>query len=156
MGGGRIVNGQIDKNSMGFEVGHQIIDADVTFFPQDKKFKKVFRDKGWNTGSLTSYISGSSLKIRYGKDPEEIVDEKIWEKSAEFLAIGLNNTIVHWSPDIVVLGGSMMNKIPIEKVRSYLKNTLKIFLHHPEVKKAELGDLGGLYGALALLKQIGK
>jgi len=154
VGGGRIVKGKIDKNSMGFEVGHQIIDADNTMYPKDKKFEQQFREKGWNLGSLTSYISGSAIRIRYGKDPKEIVERSVWEELANILAIGLNNVVVFWSPDVIVLGGSVMNKIPINFVKKHLKKTLKIFVKYPEIKKAELGDSSGLYGALAYLKQL--
>jgi hypothetical protein len=55
----------------------------------------------------------------------------------------------------VVLGGSMITgnpSIPIDKTEQYLKEILKIFPQLPIMRKAELGDLGGLYGALAFLK----
>lgn len=156
VGGGRIVKGKIDANSMGFEVGHQIVDADSSLIPEMKKFEKQIKEKGWNFGSLSSYVSGSAIKMRYGKEPKEITDENVWEESAKILAIGLNNTIVHWSPDAVILGGSMMNRISIDRVKFHLKQTLKIFVNHPEIKKAELGDQSGLYGALALIAQMKK
>ena len=156
VGGGRIVKGKIDENSMGFEVGHQIIDADSSIFPETRKFEKQIKEKGWNFGSLSSYISGSAIKMRYGKEPKEIFDENVWEELAKILAIGLNNTIVHWSPDAVILGGSVMNRISIDRVKFHLKQTLKIFVNHPEIKKAELEDQSGLYGALALIAQMKK
>ena len=37
-----------------------------------------------------------------------------------------------------------------------LKEMLKIFPELPEIKRAELGDLGGLYGAMELLRQAEK
>ena len=43
--------------------------------------------------------------------------EKKWEELAETFAIGLHNTILHWSPDRVVLGGSMFNEIGISVER---------------------------------------
>ena len=46
-----------------------------------------------------------------------------------------------------------MNKIPIERVRHHLKNILKIFPELPPIEAAKLGDLGGLYGGLELIKQ---
>ncbi len=137
VGGARIVNGKIDENALGFEPGHQIINFDG----QPER--------------LESYISGMAFEKKYGKKPYEITDEKIWDETAKILAYGLNNTIVHWSPDIVVLGGSMMKKIgiPIERARFHLKNILKIFPELPLIEKASLGDIGGLYGALTFLKK---
>lgn len=138
VGGVRIVNGEIDENSLGFEPGHQIIDPDNTLCPT------------CDGNDLESYISGTAVEKRFGKKPYEINDPAVWDELAKFLAYGLSNTIVHWSPDVIVLGGSMMKEvgISISSVEKHLKETLKIFPTIPEIKKAELGDFGGLYGAL--------
>lgn len=140
VGGARIVHGKIDANAMGFEPEYQIIDADGTIIPGHRRLGRL--------------VSGAALKERFGKQPEEITDPKIQEELASFLAIGLNNTIVHWSPDIVVLGGSVMNIIPIERVREHLKKTLKPYKEPPPLERAALGDTGGLQGALIYLRQI--
>ncbi|MBU0731954.1 ROK family protein [Patescibacteria group bacterium] len=71
------------------------------------------------------------------------------------LAVGIHNAIVFWSPEILILGGGRMNdpKIKISGIKKQLKKTLAIFPKLPEIKKAELGDLGGLFGALLLIKR---
>jgi len=114
VGGARIVNGAIDVSSFGFEPGHQIIDADLSIFPQAEGI------------DLESLISGKSVEKRVGKKPSEIADDSFWDEEAKLLAYGLNNTIVHWSPDVIVLGGSMINEvgISVDKVVSHLKNIL--------------------------------
>jgi predicted NBD/HSP70 family sugar kinase len=134
VGGARIVDGKIDKNAFGFEPGHQILNFE-------------------NYKTLEELISGSAIEKRFGKKPYEITDSDFWEEMAKWLAIGLNNTIVHWSPDIVVLGGSMLKEqgISIERVRLHLKRVLKIFNQIPQIEKAKLADQSGLYGALALI-----
>jgi predicted NBD/HSP70 family sugar kinase len=146
VGGARFVHGKIDESALGFEPGHQIInfDDDAQICPGCNK-----------QGHLEGYVSGTALESRHNKKPYEIEDEKVWDETAKLLAIGLNNTIVHWSPDIVVLGGSMITKQPgisIEKVRYYLQDVMKIFPNPPKIEQAQLQDIGGLYGALALLK----
>jgi predicted NBD/HSP70 family sugar kinase len=138
VGGARIVNGKIDERAIGFEPGKQIIDV----------------DSGKN---LEEMISGKSLKEKTGKNPKEVGDQNIWDEHARILAIGLNNIIVEWSPNCVVLGGSMITgdpSIPLDKTEKYLKEILKIFPEIPPIRKAELGDFGGLYGAIAFLKII--
>ena len=140
VGGARIVNGKIDEKTIGFEPGFQIIDADKTLCPDCD---------GMHLGAM---INGRSLEKRFGKKGEEIDDQKVWEDASKFLAYGLNNIAVLWSPDVIVLGGSVMKSIDIKKVEEHLKNILKIFPELPELKPAELGDLGGLWGAMALLK----
>lgn len=132
VGGVRIVNGEIDKNSLGFEPGHQIIDLE-------------------KHTSLEDLISGGALKNREGKNAEDIDDKVIWDKVARDLAIGLNNFLVFWSPDVVILGGSVMKSIPLDKVRHYTKEVVKIFPEIPPIRLAKLGDLGGLYGGLAYI-----
>lgn len=139
VGGARIVDGSIDESAQGFEPGHQIIDPDNTLCPT------------CDGNDLEAYVSGVAIEKRFGKKPYEIHDDAIWDELAKFLAYGLNNTIVHWSPDIVVLGGSMMKEVGISVpgVRMHLEKLLKIFPNPPVVEKATLADFGGLYGALA-------
>lgn len=142
IGGVRIVEGKIDQNYLGFEPGNQIIDADVSLKPAVDF-----------PGYLERYVGGNALEKRYGIKPENIEDPKIWDEMAKLLAIGLNNIIVHWSPEVVILGGTVGRRIPLEKVRIYLKEFLKIFPEIPDVLPASLGDQGGLLGSLAYLKK---
>lgn len=142
VGGTRIVNGKIDARRMGFEPGHQIIDVGTVW------------GEAYEALMLQNVISGSAFEKRFKKKAYEITDPKIWDEAARLLAFGLNNSIVHWSPDIVVLGGSMMKEvgIPIDRVRFHLKSVLKIFPETPPIEKAVFGDSAGLYGGLAYLK----
>jgi len=148
VGGSRLVRGTIDLNALGFEPGHQIIDPDGTF---------SCPGLGCNApGHLEGYVSGRALEKRFGKKPALLEDPAVWDEAARWLAVGLNNTIVHWSPHVVVLGGSMMTgkpAIPLESIRRYTKETVKIFSRLPLIEKGTLGDLGGLYGAMEFAKQ---
>ncbi len=112
-------------------------------------------------GHLEEYISGAALERRLGKKPEDILNPVVWEELARHLAYGLNNTILHWSPDIVVLGGSMIVRevgIKIPRVRAHLAKILTIIppTEHPPIISATLGDFGGLHGALALIRTRGR
>jgi glucokinase len=145
VGGARIVNEKIDEKSVGFEPGHQIIDADKTLVPEAG---------GIHLGYI---LSGKGVEDRMGNKPKEISDAQFWDDMAKYLAFALNNVSVFWSPDCIVLGGSMITgnpAIPLDKTENYLKEILKIFPQIPPIRKAELGDFGGLYGALAFLKDM--
>lgn len=146
VGGVRIVDRSIDASAMGFEPGHQVIDAGGLLRQTSV---------GGQGFDLEGYISGTAISERYGKKPYEITDEVFWDEMARLLAYGLNNTIVHWSPDIVVIGGSMMNKIgiPVDRVRAHLKGILHIYPELPIIEHSALGDIGGLHGALHYVKQ---
>ncbi len=138
VGGVRIIDGKIDERAIGFEPGKQIIDIE----------RKL---------TLEDLISGKSLEKREGRHPREISDQNVWEDLAYKLAVGLNNIAVEWSPDIIVLGGSMIvgdPAISVELAEKNMKEILKVFPKFPVVKKAELGDFGGLYGALFYTKNI--
>lgn len=133
LGGSRIVKQSIDENGLGFEPGKQIVD-----FEGDKPV--ILEDK----------ISGAALEKRYGKAAQEIVEPVIWDEVAKNLAVGVNNALVFWSPQIIVLGGSVMKSIDLEKVKKYAKEFRNIS-NYPSIKKSALGDESGLYGALAYL-----
>ncbi|MEK7481004.1 MAG: ROK family protein [Patescibacteria group bacterium] len=141
VGGARIVHGHIDESAFGFEPGHQYIQH--ALLGEDIKC--------W---TLESLVSGSALQKRFDKDPREIADPAVWEDLAKLLAVGLHNTIVHWSPDIVVLGGSIIRSnpaLPLDRVIFHLKNIHSIFGEPPPLVPSEHGDQSALYGALVLL-----
>lgn len=142
VGGARVVDGKIDAYSIGFEPGHQIIDMTSAYY-----------DACGPLGHLEAFISGSGIERMYNEKPEEINDRKVFEDIARVLAYAVNNTIVYWSPDIVVLGGSMMKLIPIDLVKFYLTEIFRLYPEIPPLKEAILGDSAGLYGALSILSQ---
>ena len=155
VGGCRFVDGKIDKSAMGFEPGWQIIGTPEIGQPS------TLTD-GWlagycSDGYLISHIGGACVEKAEGKKPYEITDDDFWNKKAKFLAHGLHNVCTMWSPDIIVIGGSMMNSIgiPLDSTKKYLKETLKDVFpgRMPRIEPAEFGDEMGLYGAMAYLKQ---
>jgi glucokinase len=139
VGGARFVKGRIDENSLGFEPGHQII------------INNGNACRCGGKGHLEAYIGGKYLEEKYQKSSVDIHDPQIWDDVAKYLSIGLTNAIVLWSPNIVVIGGSVANKIPLDKTQVYLNNNLTIFPNKPTLTKASLA-YPGLFGALELLK----
>lgn len=135
VGGVRIVNNRIDTTSVGFEPGHQVIFVNDT--PHE----------------LEDIVSGTAVKATYGRNPRDIEDPVVWEHMARMFAYGLYNTIMHWSPDTIVLGGSMFKEvgISVDRVRAHVTRLMKNYPKIPEIKKATLGDIGGLYGGLSYL-----
>lgn len=135
VGGVKIERGKIDDHTFGLEPGFQIINE--------------------ATGeTLESTISGTAIAKKYGKPPREIADPAVWRECARLLAIGVHNAILHWSPEVVVVGGSMM-KVPaginLTTVTEYLIKLPSPLQVYPPLKPALLGDFGGLYGAMMLL-----
>jgi len=139
VGGARIVDGKLDNNYLGFEPGHQIIVPNGNLC------------KCGGKGHLEAYIGGSYFEKLYGQKGENITDEKIWDEVAFHFAVGIYNTIVHWSPEIVILGGSVMKSIPLERIRLHLGELMYVYKEVPKIEKAILGDDAGLLGDLSLL-----
>lgn len=132
IGGSITVDKEIKAHKYSFEPGHQIID-----------YK--------NGITLHSLIAGRELEEKYNKHPSTL-DQKIWDEITKTLAIGLHNSIIHWSPEVIVIGGSLMHKISIEDLRSYLKKSLTMYPEAPEIVTSSLGDFNGIYGAMAYLR----
>lgn len=137
VGGGRIVHKKIDTNVIGFEPGHQFINENQT---------------------LQHTISGTAVERRFNKKPYDIPQsDPLWKELAGILARGLINTQVHWSTEIMVLGGSMIVGDPailMEDIEQSLNEIANVKRYIPNIKKAELGAVGGLYGALAYAGQM--
>ncbi len=146
VGGARIVAGHIDESHTGFEPGKQVIDVDHTVHPELQA-----------GGTLEELISGVALEKRTGKKPYETPqsDTALWDELASYLAYGLKNTVAYWSPDAIVLGGSMIvgdPRILREDIERHLRTILGD-LPAPPVLDATLTDEAGLFGALVVLRE---
>lgn len=134
--GARIVDGRIDRATYGFEIGEQYIDAGARNFEE--------------------LVSGSAIARRFGVEPRALgAHHPVWDELAATTARALHNTIAHWSPDRIVMGGAMMSEIgiSIDRVSAHLRALPRKNPSLPDVVHAKLGDYGGLWGALARLRQ---
>lgn len=138
VGGSRIVDGLIDRSAEGFEPGGQYLNLEDPVL------------------TFEEMVSGTAIQKLYGKPPRDLgKDNPLWEELAKVVAFGVHNTILHWSPNCVVLGGSMFNEIgiPVPSVEKNVRDIMKKFGVVPEIIHSSLGDLGGLHGGLEFLKQ---
>lgn len=133
IGGGLIIDKKIQKKKFGYEPGHQIINY---------KTKETLHD----------LISGTALEKKYYKPAKEIKEPEVYEWISELLGVALMNTIIHWSPEVLVMGGSITKDIDLGDVESQIQKNLKVFPELPQIKRAELGAYNGIWGALAVLQ----
>jgi predicted NBD/HSP70 family sugar kinase len=131
--GVRIVNGRPDSTIARYEIGYQVIATE-----------------DGEPISLESRVGGRALEERTGHRPQQMRDPKIWNQVDRDLAIGLYNTLLHWTPDLVVVGGMMTRDINLVHVRDELEKLPRALLRIPALSYAKLGDTAGLYGAIAL------
>lgn len=140
IGGARVVDGKLDARVFSSEPGHQIIDIDGSV-----KSKMH---------ALESLASGSGISQYMGKSATEIKDRELWEETEKYLAVGIFNSILHWSPDIVILGGGIANEgiVSVANIQKLVNGKLVFYPEKPEFAKAQLGDESAFYGCLAYLK----
>lgn len=150
VGGSRIVNGKLDTASFGFEPGHQVVDID-TFCELEEMPKE-----GKVPGHLEYLLGGSNIADRAGKKPPEIKDNELWAEFQNRLVAALNNVAVMWSPEVIVVGGSMIFRnefLSFAYLQKQLEKKLTIYPEVPTVQRAVLQDDAGLIGAQVFLRQ---
>lgn len=133
--GVRITDGAVDSTAYGFELRHMLVSHG------DKKII-----------TLGQAISGRALEKKYGQHPQDITNQKIWSAVEQDVAHALINIALLWSPEVIVLGGSMFNHpgIRLPHVQKMMQRDWPKVLPMPKILRGALGDLSGLYGALAL------
>lgn len=131
VGGVRIVDGKIDRNKFGFEIGHQIIGKDK---------------------ELEYYLAGSSHEKRFNMPSKEIKDKKFWKEVNYYGGVLAANTMMYWSPAVIVFGGPVVNDMNLDDVTEHMKKFTPMYEKHSVIVRSSLKSLGGLYGGMAYLK----
>ncbi len=95
---------------------------------------------------------------------EDVLAKEIINQTARYLGIGISSLINIFNPEMIVLGGGMMEmgNILLEPIREEVKR--RTFPSYPvpyqsaRIEKAELGEEAGVLGAagIALFKVLGK
>jgi glucokinase len=134
----RIIDGNVDRSNSRYEVGKQIVNY-----------------IGGKAQTLESLTGGAAVQRRFGMAPGEIKDPAVWREVSLHLAGGVYNTALHWNPELVVMGGSMMRDIDLDLVAEELMVMPNVLEKLPKLVRAKLGDTGGLRGAVAWLEQVG-
>lgn len=134
--GVRLVDGELDRTISRFQVGRQII-AGVDGTPH----------------TLEYMTGGAAFERRRGKKPREVRDGAVWAVEARNLALGMYNTILFWSPEMIVFNGSMMRDIDLGLVQRELDELGLVMPKWPRLEYSQLGDKAGMHGSLVTLAQ---
>ena len=146
VGGSRVVEGRMDAKARTFEPGHQIVHC-----PSEGPTEEL---RNW---TLENLVSGTAMEKRFGMKAYNIENRDVWSQVAKELAVGLHNTLLHWSPDVMVMGGAMITGSPCISMEELCENVATLsptLFDSCQIVEAELGDLNGLYGAMAWAKQL--
>ncbi len=130
----RIVDGVLEPHLIPQEVGRQIIQIG-------------------GPSTLEDFVGGREIQKRYGVSPKNLTNPQAWKEITHCVSVGIYNSILHWSPDIVVVGGGVMKHISITQLQSEVTTLLSpISQKYPVVRRSTLGEVGGLRGALSLVE----
>ncbi len=134
IGGARFEKGKITANFLGFEPGKQIIE--------------------WqNFSCWENYLGGRFLAKNFHRAPAKIKKEK-WKKLFPVLLAGLQNVLIFWSPEVIILNGPVARQFSLLDIKKKLaEQNQKIFSQMPVIKRAALGDQSGIYGLAYLAKK---
>jgi len=149
VGGARAIGRMPDHKARSFEPGHQLLYIPHKEDDLSKLEKYTFENR----------VSGTAMEKRFGKKAYEIDDPEVWRLVTKELSVGIYNTLLHWSPDVLVLGGSMITGDPCIPFNDLCENVHVLapsLFSTCSLVQAELGDLNGVYGAMAWAEQLYK
>jgi fructokinase len=105
--------------------------------------------------------SGPSIEKRWGKKADSLKDDpKVWELEAYYIAQGIVNYILTYSPHRIILGGGVMHQEQLfPMIRSEVAKLMNRYIQTPLLDKPEeyivpasLNDNQGIMGCLQLAK----
>jgi fructokinase len=158
IGAGLLIDGVPRHGLVHPEVGHMRVDHDRARDPFDGCCP-VHGDC-WE-----GLASGPAIAARWDRDPEDLPgDHPAWALEADYLAAGILNIVLVFSPERVIVGGGVLEHPPmlglvrhrvVELLGGYLDTP---FLHDEEIDSylvpPALGDDAGVLGAIALAQAL--
>jgi len=156
IGGGGMVNGQLLHGLSHPEMGHIRL-------PHDSKKDPYQGACPFHGDCLEGLASGSAIIGRWGRSGETLpTNHQAWTLEAHYLAMALVNLICTLSPQLIILGGGIMQQTQLfPMVRRNVLELLHGYLQVPTVLDdidryivpAKLGNRAGVLGAIALAKK---
>ncbi len=146
VGGGALVSGRLLHGLMHPEMGHVRVPHDFARDPFPGNCP-------YHGDCLEGLASGPAIEARWGVKAAELPrDHPAWALEARYLAYGIANFVCTLSPELVLLGGGVMQQAHLlETVREDLARVLAGYVREiPAVMPAALGKRAGVLGALAL------
>jgi len=148
IGGGAIVDGKIIHGMLHPEIGHLKLPRD----PQRDPFTGCCP---FHSDCLEGLAAGPAIAQRWGKPATELgSDHEAWELEAYYLALALTNLTLTLSPQMIILGGGVMEQQQLfPMIREGLAQQINGYLDVPEVVPPALGNRAGILGAVALAQR---
>ncbi len=153
IGGGALVNGQRLHGLLHPEMGHIAVNHDWSVDP----FEGICPFHG---DCLEGLANGPALRKRWNTDPAELADNHpAWDLEARYLAQALVSYIYVLSPQMIILGGGVMQRPQLfPQIRKEVQRLLAGYLKAPLLESRiqdyivppELHPDSGVLGGIAL------
>jgi N-acetylglucosamine repressor len=154
IGSSIILNGEIyrgDSNNAG-EIGHTVIDPTGNVCNCGK------------IGCLATYISEGALindsrKIREIDSIDDVFDSyrngeswafNIMDRASTYIALAISNILCHYNPEVIILSGNTIEKLP--EIKETIEQKCELFIWEPlkervKIAYSQFGDRGVVLGA---------
>lgn len=153
IGGGFIIDGKPLRGLTSLEMGHIRIPHNLELDP----FRGACPFHG---DCFEGLASGPAIQARFGKRAETLSDnDPFWDVEAGYIANALVNYILTLTPEVIIIGGGVMQKdfmfpsvrVKVQKLlNSYLMNDLLLKDIDKYIVPPMLGNRSGLLGGIAL------
>lgn len=151
IGGGVVINDEVFQGISHPEMGHLFIKRD----PEDTYQGTC----PYHKDCLEGLAAGPSLEARTGIKGEELpLDHPIWDLQANYLAQALMSYTLILAPEVIVLGGGVMNQDHLlKKIQQQFTVLMEGYLETPKVEEYilrwGLPNKSGLIGTLLLAQK---
>lgn len=164
IGGGLVVNGELQRGANGFagEIGHMVVQADGV----ECVCGRVGCWERYASGSALGFLAetivgeaglaGEVVTRRAASGDEPML--KVVDAFARWVGIGLANLTNILDPELIVLGGGVIesSEVVMPRVQTWLSELLYSPDHrpHPRLCAATLGERAGAVGAALIARKI--
>jgi fructokinase len=154
IGAGVMINGNLLHGMLHPEVGHMLL----TRHEKDD-YSGICP---YHPNCFEGLASGPSIEMRWGRKAIDLQDHpEVWELEAFYIAQGLVNIILTYSPHRIILGGGVMHQKQLfPMIRSQVLRLLNGYIKTPQLTNpdeyivpASLKDNQGILGCLELAKR---
>jgi len=157
IGAGVIINGKIVHGLTHPEAGHMRL-------PHDRLRDPFPGRCPFHGDCFEGLANGPAIGDRWGQRGDILPDEHpAWDLEAEYIAQALANVIFLLSPQRIVLGGGVMERMQLfPRIRTRVKELLNSYIHSPVfqggldgyIVPPGLGKRSAILGAMAMAKHL--
>ncbi len=156
IGGGFLHDGVPLHGRMHAEIGHMLMPS----FEAEYEVPNPGSVCPFHDHCIEGFASGPAIEKRWGAPGHELADDHpAWDLEARYLAHGCVNLTAAWSPDIIIIGGGVIQQENlILKIRDYFSELAGDYWDLPPIDEyiqvPGLGQQAGIVGSLALARRL--